>query len=218
MTKYCKVCEAQNPNPLEKTCGYQCRSKWLLSQDGEKEIAKALRKAERERKRAERQAAKIKNAKTAMAKLHAKGLSHSRELTQVAFNKMIRARDYGKGCISCGSREYLYTNNDLGGDWDCGHYKTVGAYPELRYEPKNANGQCKDCNGSQSNKSGNVVEQRKGIVDRYGQERLDWLDGPHEARHYTIEELAEMRKEFNRIARELERTQKLSVMTAKRGD
>ena len=89
----------------------------------------------------------------------------------------------------------------LGGVWDAGHFRSVGSAPELRFEPKNVNGQCRSCNGF---KGGMPKEYAQGIVQRYGQERLDWLEGHHEAKHYTIDDLEQLRKHYARLTRELE--------------
>lgn len=189
MTKQCKVCNEPNPNPLEKTCSYVCRGKWLLSQDGEGEIKKALRAAERARKRKERK-----------RKAEAKGIQHWLKETQKVFNAYIRERDKGLGCISCGTHAHMMGGSGLGGVIDAGHFKSVGAHPELRFEPKNVHAQCRDCNGF---KGGMPKEYAAGIIKRFGQGRLDWLNGKHEAKHYTIEQLADMRKGFRKATREL---------------
>ncbi len=85
---------------------------------------------------------------------------------QKAFNAYIRARDAALPCISCGE-----TNPpDLhGGQWDCGHFKTVGAYPELRFEERNAHKQCKSCNagaGKYTAKELTVAQQYEAGLGR----------------------------------------------------
>ena len=101
---------------------------------------------------------------------------------QEAFNRYIRERDRGLPCISCGAFHNKMT---------AGHYKTLGAYPELRFHPDNCHGQCwYNCN---RNRSGNIIEYRKGLVERIGIERVEWLEGKHEAQNYTLEDLREIR-------------------------
>ncbi|STV05254.1 protein NinG [Klebsiella pneumoniae subsp. ozaenae] len=72
---------------------------------------------------------------------------------------------------------------------DCGHFKTVGAYPELRFEERNAHKQCKSCNagaGKYTAKEATVAQQYEaGLIARYGQEYVDWLNGPHEMNQLT---------------------------------
>lgn len=51
---------------------------------------------------------------------------------QEQFNRFIVLRDSGKPCASCG--RYL--------PLCCGHFRSVGAAPELRFNEDNAHGQC----------------------------------------------------------------------------
>ncbi len=110
---------------------------------------------------------------------------------QALFNELIRLRDAGRPCISCGKTDAEVTNQVPGG-WDCGHFRTVGACPELRFEPLNCARQCQHCN---RNLSGNVAGYRIGLVQRIGADKLAWLDGPHPARKYTIDDLKAIKAE-----------------------
>ena len=82
---------------------------------------------------------------------------------QVSVNRYIRARDYGKPCISCG----VPYSNGYGGKFDCGHYRSRGSASHLRFNLLNMAGQCVTCNRYNS---GNVVEYRKGLIDKIGVE------------------------------------------------
>ena len=125
---------------------------------------------------------------------------HMRE-TQVVFNEFIRLRDAAHPCISCDS---VSTDDGLitGSRWDAGHYRSVGSCPELRFEPLNVHRQCVRCN---RNLSGNAVEYRIRLVQRIGSEKLDWLEGPHEAQRYTVEELKAIKAKYRAMTRELKR-------------
>lgn len=121
-----------------------------------------------------------------------KTLSQLRAEAQKEFNAYIRARDHGKPCISCGRHH--------AGQLHAGHYLTTGAHPELRYEPKNCHLQCQPCN---THLSGNLVEYRKGLIVRYGQELVDWLEGPHEPKHYSRDDLVLEKLKWRKLARML---------------
>ena len=93
-----------------------------------------------------------------------------KKLTEV-FNKYIRLRDVDENgfgnCISCGNTlKYKAPNTQAG------HY-----YPApvetLRYNEANVNLQCKGCNHF---KSGNLIEYRKGLLKKIGEERIQALD------------------------------------------
>lgn len=125
---------------------------------------------------------------------------HLRE-AQAAVNEYVRLRDAHLPCISCDS---MPNDNDLmtGSRWDAGHYRSVGACPELRFQPLNIHRQCVKCN---RNLSGNAVEYRIRLVQRIGAEVVAWLEGPHEPRKYTVEEIKTIKAEYRAKTRELKR-------------
>ena len=114
--------------------------------------------------------------------------------TQQAFNAWIRARDAALPCVSCGRHHE--------GQYHAGHYRTVGANPELRFEPLNAWKQCAPCN---NHLSGNLINYRISLLQRIGEEKVAWLEGPHEAKRYTVDELKAMTAEYRAKTRELKR-------------
>ncbi|MNU93486.1 Bacteriophage Lambda NinG protein [compost metagenome] len=123
---------------------------------------------------------------------------HLRE-AQTAVNEYVRLRDAHLPCISCDS---MPSDNDLmtGSRWDAGHYRSVGACPELRFEPLNIHRQCVKCN---RNLSGNAVEYRIRLVLRIGAEKVAWIEGPHQPRKYTIEEIKDIKAHYRALSREL---------------
>lgn len=106
---------------------------------------------------------------------------------QQAFNAWIRCRDDSEPCISCGRHHK--------GQYHAGHYRSRGSNPELAFEPDNCHKQCSACN---NHKSGNVVEYRIHLLAKIGAERLEWLEGPHESKKYSIEELKLIRDEYRK--------------------
>ncbi|WP_289328839.1 recombination protein NinG [Pseudomonas sp. 'CRE Jenny 4'] len=125
---------------------------------------------------------------------------HLRE-AQAAVNEYVRLRDAHLPCISCDSTP---NDNDLmtGSRWDAGHYRSVGACPELRFEPLNIHRQCVKCN---RNLSGNSVEYRIRLVQRIGAEKVAWLEGLHPPCKYTVEEIKVIKAEYRARTRELKR-------------
>ena len=113
---------------------------------------------------------------------------------QKAFNAYIRARDKGQPCISC--------KRTTGAKINAGHYKSVGANPELRFEELNCHLQCEHCN---SFKSGNIDHYRPNLIDKIGLENVEWLEGPHEPKKYTCEQLKEIELKYKDKIKELER-------------
>ena len=112
---------------------------------------------------------------------------------QAVFNKFIRMRDESQPCISCGRHHT--------GQYHAGHYRTVGAAPELRFNETNCHKQCSVCN---NHLSGNLLEYRRGLMAKIGIDKVEWLEGKHEAKKYTIEEILEIKKLYQRKIKEIE--------------
>jgi hypothetical protein len=81
---------------------------------------------------------------------------------QEVFNRFIRERDKDKGCISCGSQVE-----------QAGHYLSQGHHSSFRFNEVNTNGQCIRCNCFLH---GNLINYRKGLVLRYGPEKIEQLE------------------------------------------
>ncbi|MNN35088.1 Bacteriophage Lambda NinG protein [compost metagenome] len=45
-------------------------------------------------------------------------------------------------------------------------------------------------------KSGDIVNYRINLVQRIGAEQVAWLEGPHKAQRYTIDELKALKAEY----------------------
>ena len=113
--------------------------------------------------------------------------------TQTIFNSFIRARDIKMGCISCGRNH--------NGQYHAGHYRTTGANPELRFCEDNCHKQCSPCN---LHLSGNLVNYRINLIHKIGLDKVEWLEGPHEAKRYTIDDLKELQEFYKSKLRGME--------------
>ena len=104
---------------------------------------------------------------------------------QTEFNKFIRARDGQDSCISCGTRNFI--------QYHAGHYRTTKAAPELRFNELNCHKQCSVCN---NHLSGNLILYRKGLIKKIGIELVEYLEGQHPAKHYSIDDLKRIKAEY----------------------
>jgi len=150
--------------------------------------AKNAEKAEAEQKQ------KIKSLKK---KVRDEDRSYWLKKAQQSFNAYIRHRDADLPCISCDSNPND-KNLMTGSRWDCGHYRSVGANPELRFEELNTAKQCVKCN---RDLSGNVVNYRIGLIKRIGIEKVEWIEGPHSPKKYTIDELKAIDKKYRELVK-----------------
>lgn len=119
---------------------------------------------------------------------------------QKAFNAYIRERDKDKPCICCGNP---LSHGDVGGGFDCGHYRSTGSAPHLRFHEDNAAGQRKVCNRYGA---GRAVDYRLGLIARIGQERVEALESANEIHKWTREELSAIRAAYVSKLKDLKRT------------
>lgn len=181
--------------PWENWCSESCQTTL---------IQEALAKAQKQRKRAQERAKKAQKKANARQKrdYNADKLSHQVELTQRQFNGLIVLLDKDDACGSCGRCR-------CGSGWDCGHVKSTGSHPELRFDFLNAYKQGSACNrsnrllNSQSLTISKQYEER--IIKTKGQWVMDYLNGPHKAKHYTREGLKVLRTEFAAERRYIEK-------------
>lgn len=171
----------------QKVCSIACAKAMAKDPKLQKIAARAITKQARQDLQERRE--KLKTRREHMAE------------AQTAFNAYIRERDSGLPCISCDSSP---SDHDLitGSRWDAGHYRSVGACPELRFEPLNVHRQCVKCN---RNLSGNAVEYRIRLVNRIGADQVDWLEGPHKPQRLTIEDLQAIKALYRQKLKDLRR-------------
>lgn len=153
--------------------------------------SKAEKKAERERRK---QAMQTKRERIAAKKAFNESdkdwcLKRAKEELH---RWIVHVRDAGKPCISCGN-----ANPNI--KYDAGHFLSVGAYKNLEMEPRNIHKQCSlNCN---QHLSSNRAGYEAGLVDRYGQDELDWLLGPHDAKHYKASDYLAIRDKYRELNR-----------------
>ena len=116
---------------------------------------------------------------------------------QKAFNYLVRARDAGKPCICC---QKPLGEVSIGGGFDCGHYRSVGSAPHLRFNLDNAHGQRKQCNRYGA---GRAVDYRIGLINRIGIDRVEALEANNDAAKWSIDDLVQMTNEFKQMAKGL---------------
>lgn len=183
--KSCNVCKAKfSPkSSLQKVCGLFCAA----------EYGNFLRSKNAQRKKAE-EARKDRKKREAM-KTHPQLIKEA----QREFNRFIRLRDIGRSCICCG---VPLGEAVLGGAADAGHYRSVGSAPNLRYNEDNCHSQSKRCNRYGA---GRAVDYRIGLVARIGLERVEALEADNTPKHYTKDELRNIRDTYRIKAREMEK-------------
>ena len=174
--KKCRCC-GKSFTPRSSTqvaCDWQCAMKLT---------EKAKAKREQAVKKIERQA--IKEAKEKI-----KTRRDWMKEAQTAFNAFIRERDKGQPCICC-DRPLGF--GDVGGAYDCGHYRSVGSAPHLRFDERNAHAQRKQCNRWGA---GRAVDYRLGLIRRIGLSAVEALEADDVPRKWTADELIGIRDSY----------------------
>jgi len=99
-----------------------------------------------------------------------------------------KVRDKDEPCCTCG------TTNDI--KYDAGHYLHGAANPEIRFELTNIHKQCSQiCN---VHGSGKRSEYKEFLIGRYGQEKLDWLEGPHRSLKEQFPHIDDIKAEMDK--------------------
>ena len=163
---------------MQKVCGVPCANKFVQMENERKE--------EREWK-AYKKKWKEEN----------KSLNDYAAEAQVWFNSYIRERDKNEPCISCGK---FMKSQDVGGTYDCGHFRSIGAAKHMRFHEDNAHKQCKKCN---RDLSGNSTEYRKRLIEKIGLERVEAVENNNEIRKFTRDELREIKKLYKQKCKDL---------------
>lgn len=171
----CAFCETQfqPARPLQQVCSALCASKKVRKERAEH---KAKAKLERTMDR---------NAREAL-----KTIPQLIKEAQVAFNAYIRERDKDKPCICC---DLPLGTGEVGGAYDCGHYRSTGSAPHLRFDERNAHAQRKVCNRWGA---GRAVDYRLGLIHRIGLEAVEALESSNAPAKWDRDGLRAIKVEF----------------------
>ena len=147
-------------------------------------------KAERTEAKEARAVAKVERAETRRRKEAIKTIPDYIKEAQHAFNAYIRARDADQPCICCG---HPLGAGEVGGAFDCGHYRSTGSASHLRFDERNAHAQRKVCNRWGA---GRAVDYRLGLIQRIGLEAVVALESSNTPHKWTADELRGIRDHY----------------------
>lgn len=176
---YCKKkvpAETAKITRLKAFCSTDHAIAWLESESG----SIALKKAQK--------------AKLQAKKRELKTRSDWLKEAQTEFNRYIRLRDAKDPCICCGRHHK--------GQYHAGHYLSVGAHPNLRFDEANVHKQASYCNNY---KSGNQAEYRIRLIEKIGLPEVERLEADQKPKKYTVEQIKEIKAKYRRLANQLEK-------------
>lgn len=175
--KKCAICRApfQPRSMTHKACGPDC-SQTLMERDKRIKQSKAQRQERAEDK----------------AKLEAmKPAKWWKSKAKTAMHLYVRTRDAGKPCASCDT--ILLQLGRPGGDYDAGHFRSVGSAKHLEFDERNVFGQCKHCN---DHLKGNQLEYERRLRLLKGDKFVDELRADNAGRHYKIADYQEIEQYY----------------------
>lgn len=179
----CKGCgKHYTPHPAQNSL-----NNWCSPPCGHKIAMAGIAKERKKRGVAQRRDDRIK-------KIALKTRGECAKEAQTAFNRYIRVRDHGKPCISCGADNPAHA----------GHYRSIGGHAQLRFNLLNCHAQCVRCN---MHLSGNLIEYRKGLIERIGVNNVESLENHNAVRKFDIECFKLVKRIF---------TKKTKMLTARR--
>jgi hypothetical protein len=184
----CKLPQDNRINGLGVECG--CYAKWLLNTpEGSAKLKRITLTVT---------APRMELAKAFVEKKERVKLGTLLINVRNVVHKLVKIRDHGKPCISCGIPWH--------DNFQAGHFYKAELYSNLKFDINNINGQCPQCN---LRKEGNESGYRAGIMQRYGKEQLHYLDSKamsykKNEYHWDREELMEIRTLANDILRKLD--------------
>lgn len=180
----CKVCRSEfvRKLPNQKVCGADCATSFAVSDRAKQERITQKQQASADRKQMEL----LRPRKWWLAK------------AKTALHAYIRARDEGKQCISCDT--ILIKLGRVGGDYDAGHFRSVGSAKHMEFVERNIHGQCKSCNDY---KKGNQIEYEHRLRARYGDDYVECLLNDNTARNLTIDDFKVIEAKYKKLIKEM---------------
>lgn len=155
-------------------------------------------KAKRTAEKKARAEAKVQRASIKKSLIRLRTLSEWKAIAQKETNSLVILRDKDLPCISCGR-----VHSEV---WHAGHYRSRGSAPHLALDLRNIHKQCPQCN---MHLHGNLIEYRKGLVQRMGESFVIELEGDQVSRKYTKHDMEFIAQERRQQKKELEREQKI---------
>lgn len=192
-TKKCAVKTCRAPFVPEKTfitwCSPECGHSIAVAKLAKQKTAQA---------RASRKAVRDDKAETKKKLDAMRPRKWFLAKAKTALHAYIRARDEGKPCISCDT--ILLKLGRPGGDYDAGHFRSVGSAKHLQFEEGNIFGQCKHCN---DHLKGNQLEYERRLRILKGDAYVDAIKADNDARHLTIHDFLQIEATYTAKLRAL---------------
>lgn len=184
----CKHCRERMPADKARHVLHEdCIAPWLAVQN-----AKKAAKAKKEATAARRVEKAVDRQRAEKIKKTSKWEDECRKIVQ----KIARIRDRHDGCISC------HLPASWGGQWHGSHFRSHGAASAVQFHLWNIHKSCYSCNFE---KSGNLEGYRPRIIEKIGQERVDWLLSQNQIVRHPVDYYKKFKRVMGKRLRRLEK-------------
>lgn len=188
--KHCKVKFTKEERAQHRRIHAACIEPYADEQE-----AKAQR---REEKKA-RMAARVERALDRKKKQEQKRTSQWESECRAIVQAIARIRDKDDGCISC------HMGANYGGVWHGSHFRSHAAASAVQFHLWNIHKACAQCNLF---KSGNIAEYRPRLVEKIGQEKVDWLMSQNQIVRHPVDYYIRFKAVMGKRLRRLEKRSK----------
>jgi len=127
----------------------------------------------------------------------AKRISKWEEECRAIVQKIARIRDRNDGCISC------HLPSTWGGQWHGSHFRSHGAASAVQFHLWNIHKSCSSCN---RDKGGNIIAYRPRLVEKIGQEKVDWLMSQNQIVRHPVDYYKRFKAVMGKRLRRLEKS------------
>lgn len=185
--KHCRVKFTEEARARHQRLHPECIEPWMLAfQEKQKRKAVAERKAKIKVERAVDRATREKLKPTS------KWEAECRAIVQA----IARLRDKDDGCISC------HMSANYGGVWHGSHFRSHGAASAVQFHLWNIHKACAQCNLF---KSGNIAAYRPRLVEKIGQDKVDWLMSQNQIVRHDVDYYKRFKAVMGRKLRRMEK-------------
>jgi hypothetical protein len=159
----CRHCKVRMPEDKARHVLHdECFQPWLTKQLSKQAAAREKKDRAEFRERKER----------------AKRTSKWEEECRTIVQAIARIRDKDDGCISC------HLPATWGGQWHGSHFRSHGAASAVQFHLWNIHKSCSSCN---RDKGGNIIAYRPRLVEKIGQEKVDWLMSQNQIVRHSVD-------------------------------
>lgn len=184
----CKHCKVKfTAEERGKRLHNECIEPWTAAfQEKQKRKADAERKAK----------LKVEHAVDRKTRERLKKTSEWEAECRAIVQAIARIRDKDDGCISC------HMPANYGGAWHGSHFRSHGAASAVQFHLWNIHKSCAQCNLF---KSGNIATYRPRLVEKIGQEKVDWLMSQNQIVRHPVDYYKRFKSVMGKRLRRMEK-------------